>query len=210
VSLFAGFGKFFLRWGGREDLLEQLTEKFEPGRGEMAQLAAVEFAHGWVETLEEVEGAGGDAGGDDAAVIFGAFAGDETEFIEAVEEAGHVRVAGDHAQGNVAATEAGGAGAAEDAQDVVLGGRKAVGFEEEFDALEEFIGGVLEGDEEVFLGEGGGAWEAGVHGGRIHVTTTIVKREERGGGLGFLGRGSGPCSGEEKLALSYCCLESCG
>lgn len=93
---------------------------------------------------------------DDAAIGGGAGAEHEAALLHAVEKSRHIGVAGDHAGGNFAAGETGGAGAGEDAEDVVLGMGEAEGVEGFFDAAEEPAGGALDVEEGLFGGVGEG------------------------------------------------------
>jgi hypothetical protein len=120
-------------------------------------------------------------GVDDAAIGGGAGAEDEAAFLHAVEKARHIGVAGDHAGGDFATGEPGGAGAGEDAEDVVLGVGKTEWMERFFDAAEEPAGGALEIEEGLFGGVGEGArladfgLEAAGHARTIPVATTTGK-----------------------------------
>lgn len=108
---------------------------------EMGELFAVEFEEGGVDGGEECEAVGGDAGGDDAAVLGVAGSGEQAAGFEAVEEAGDVGIAGDHVTADGFAGHALIAGAAEDAQEVVLDVGEVVGLEEFLEAAEEEVCG---------------------------------------------------------------------
>ncbi len=80
------------------------------------------------------------------------------------------------------ASQAFGLGPAKNAKDVVLGAGKPCRFQELFRFLAECVGGLQEGNENAVLQREGrvGGFGAQVHGVRIVVTTTIVKREMSG------------------------------
>jgi hypothetical protein len=111
----------------------------------------MKLANRLIETLQKCEARRGDAGFDDAAVIGLASAGEEAAPFHAVEEAGHVRVVGDHAFADGAASEAFGLRAAQNAQDIVLRAGEAVGFQELLGFDAEGIGGLLERNEDGVL-----------------------------------------------------------
>jgi|SRR5580704_8785104 hypothetical protein len=147
----------------------------------MAELALVKLANRLVETFQKSKARGRDAGFDDAAVVCLAGARDEAALFHAVEEAGYVRVVGNHAFADAAAGEAGGFGAAENAEDVVLGAGEAMRLEELLAFQAEVVGGFLEGDEDAgFDGESGMRSGAATHAVTIVVMTTNVKRKELG------------------------------
>lgn len=121
---------------------------------EVAELAAVEGADGLIEAGEKAEPFGGDAGEDAAAVGMLAAAGDQPAFFEAIEQAGDIGVAGDHAGGDFPAQQAFGS-AAQDTERVVLGRGKAMLAEKLRGTPREPVGGALDFDEKHFLGAGG-------------------------------------------------------
>jgi hypothetical protein len=130
--------------------------------GDVGELDAVKILHRFIEFLEDPQSLGGDARGDDAPVAGIALPGDHGAGFEAVEEPGDIRIAGDHVFADgfagdsaaAGATAAGGDGitrfalehgffaamSAQDAQDVVLGCREIVRFEEIFKGPHEVIG----------------------------------------------------------------------
>lgn len=122
----------------------------------------------------------GHTGFDHAAVIGLALAGDETGFFQAVQEPGHVRIVGNHALTNIAASQSARFGAAKNAQDVVLDASHTKLFEELFCLLSQGIRGALYGNEGmVFQGQGRrGRWGTRRHSGIIVVITIIGKRED--------------------------------
>src|SRR6266481_2687755 len=143
----------------------------------MAELALVELANGPVKTFQEIEARRGDAGFDDAAIVGMARAGDETALFHAVEQARHVRIVGDHAIPNAAASEAGGLSAAKDAEDIVLRSGKTMRLEKLLGLQAEEIGGFQEGHkEEIVRGKGRGV-ASRTHASTIVVITNIVKRK---------------------------------
>ena len=165
------------------DLFQEGGELFEAGGAERAEGAADGIADGFFEGVKEGGAVGGDIGADDAAIAVGAAALDMAALFHAVEKACHIGVAGDHAGGDFAAGEAGGAGAGEDAEDVVLGVGEAEGAERFLDAAEEPAGSALEVEEGLFGGMGEGAGladfglEAAGHVRTIPVATTSGKRK---------------------------------
>ena len=142
------------------------------------KLALVKPANWRIETFQESETRGCNAGFDDAAVVGLASAGDETAFFHAVEEASHVRVVRNHAVADAAAGEAFWLGATKDAENVVLRAGEAMGFEKLLGFEAEGIGGFLERDEDaVFRRKSGAGWRAATHEHTIIVMTTNVKRK---------------------------------
>ena len=163
------------------DLFEEGGELFEFGDAERGEGTADGVADGFFEGAQEGGAFRGEVGVDDAAIGGGAGAKDEAALFHAVEEARHIGVAGDHAGGDFAAGEAGGAGAGEDTEDVVLGVGEAEGLEGFLDAAEEPGGGPLEIEEGLFggMGEGAGLSNFGLettgHVRTIPVATTTGK-----------------------------------
>jgi len=123
----------------------------------MPELAFVKLADRLVESFQKAECLGRDACLHDAAVISLACPGNQPVLFQAVEEAGHVRVVGDHAVADGAASEALRLGATENAKDIVLRARKAGGFDELFGFLSEGVGGLQERRENVDLQREGAA-----------------------------------------------------
>ena len=122
-------------------------------------------------------------------------AGDQAAGFEAVEQAGHVRVAGDHPVADLAAGDAlrrrvrvpavaaAGARAAEDAEHVVLRGRDAVRLEQLGQVAHQHVRGPHHREEGLLLRgpplAGGGSSGLGLlhdHDGILLVITDIVKR----------------------------------
>lgn len=132
------------------DLFEQSGELFEFGGAEGGEGAADGVADGFFEGAEEGGAVRGEVGAHDAAIAVGAAALDVAAFLHAVEKSRHIRVAGDHARGDLAAGETGGAGAGEDTEDVVLGVGEPEGAERFLDAAEKPAGGALEVKERFF------------------------------------------------------------
>lgn len=107
----------------------------------------MEGEHGGVERRQDGQALGCDGDADDAAVPIVTAAGDEPGLFQAVEEAGEIGLAGDHASGDFPAGQGIGAGAAEDPKDVVLSGAEAGGFQQARHILHQAAGGALELDE---------------------------------------------------------------
>ena len=118
-------------------------------------MAVVGLADGVVEVVKEGQSRGCDADKDFTAIWILAAAADEAALFEAVEEAGDIGIAGDHAAGDLAAEQAVGR-AAQDAKDVVLVRGEVVAFQELGRCAGEEISGADEIDEDGFLGTGGG------------------------------------------------------
>lgn len=131
--------------------LQQLAQGFQAVCAEVAEDADRAFMNGTVELGEEFQPWFGDAADDDAAVLFGTLARDEAAGVEAVEEAGDVGIAGDHALADFGAGEAVGAGATEDAEDVVLGGGETGGFEDGGSECCDVLGGAEEVEDDFLL-----------------------------------------------------------
>jgi hypothetical protein len=119
--------------------------------GDVGQLFEMVIEDGFVEFLEELQAFGGDANGDDAAVAGIALPGDRAAGFEAVEEAGDVGVARDHAFADFFAGEAVGFCEAEDSQDVVLCDGEFIGFKELIETAHEMVGGPHEAEEHFLL-----------------------------------------------------------
>ncbi len=150
----------------------------------MAKLAAMESADGRVEFAEEPEARLGNAGADDATVGVEASTGDKTAGLEAIQDPGDIRVAGNHALTDLAASATFRLGAAEDAEDVVLGGGQFEGFEELFDVTEEEIGSLLERNKEPLPERHGGAGSVrATHHQSQYSRCNDYCQEERGPGL---------------------------
>jgi len=115
----------------------------------MAKLFLVQLVHGRVELSQNFQAGRRDARFDDAAVFGLAFSGNQSALLHTVEKAGHVGITRDHAVADALAGHAVGAGAAQNAKDVVLRGSEAVGFDEEFGVLGQPIGKAQEGDEKL-------------------------------------------------------------
>jgi hypothetical protein len=165
----------------RKCFAERFSKNFQLGRADVAELLFVQVVHRVIELFENVEPGGSDAGFDDAAVFGLAFASDQGALFHAIEQAGHIGIAGDHAVADTLTGKAGGAGATENAQDVVLGAGEAVSLDEEVGVLGEAVGGAEESYEDFGFEAGGNGFAVLVrHGGTIVVITTIVKRKSDG------------------------------
>ena len=132
-------------------LTQQFGQQFQPGRGHVAKLSPVQVVYGLIELFEEFQAIRGDTGLNDAPVVILPLAGDQTVFFHAIQEAGHVRVAGNHSIGDAAAEKTLRFCAAEDAQDVVLGRRKTGRLDEMLGSLRQGIGNFEESNEELVL-----------------------------------------------------------
>lgn len=176
------------------DFFEEVDQLGDFHFGHVSELGFVHVEDGLVEVFEDLGAFGGEAGGDDAAVPGVALAGDEVAGFEAVEEAGDVGVAGDEVFADAFAGHAAVAGAAEDAEDVVLGGREVVGLEEFFEGAHDMVRGADEVQEELLLEalEGPGLVEFFLEF-TTHAFTIVVEtaKSKRGGknGCGRAGLG---------------------
>jgi hypothetical protein len=153
------------------ELFQQLNEILHALGGHMPELPLVQFAHGLIQGLEKLEALRSNVGFDDTAIIFLAFAANEAAFFHAIEQAGHVRVMADHAVTDGAAGEPRRLGAAEDAQNIVLGAGQAEGLNELFGLLAQGVGGPEQSEEEALLGRGRGSRGFAR---KIHVPTIVV------------------------------------
>jgi hypothetical protein len=156
-------------------------------RRKVTQLASMQFVHGLIQFIEQPEAFRGDAGLNDAPVFRFARASDHSAGLQAIEEAGNVRIARNEAAADFAAGQALFTGAAEDAQDIVLRAREVEGLEHRFGAAGQGVGGAQKAHEDAgFEGSPGIAFRFGgaLHEATILVATTIVKRNV-GGGTSF-------------------------
>src|SRR5215468_494191 len=141
----------------------------------MAELSFVQIVHRLVELLQEIQAFRGDARFDDAAIVFLALTRDPGVFFHAVEQTGHIGIAGNHALGDAATENAVGLGAAENAQNVVLCAGEATGLQEVLGLLGKGVGGLEERNEDLVFEKSGFA--GGRHRPILVVITTIVKRK---------------------------------
>lgn len=103
-----------------------------------------------IEACEKLQARRSNAGHHRAAVFDFTGSRDEVALFEAVEKAGDVWIACDHAIGYFSAGEAFGR-ATQDAEDVVLGGREVFGFEDMVEAAGEHVRGAEEVEERGFF-----------------------------------------------------------
>ena len=127
----------------------------------MAELLFVQFVDWSVELFEDLEAGRRNASLDNAAVLCLPLPRDEAALFHAVEEAGQVGVARDHAIADALAGKAVGSSAAQDAQDVVLSAGQAVLLDQVVGLLAEAIGDAQQGDKEPGLEAAGGAFRSG-------------------------------------------------
>jgi hypothetical protein len=106
-----------------------------------------------IELRKQLQAGGRDAGHHRAAVFGLAATRDEGAPFESVEKASNVRIAGDHAIGDFSAGQAFGR-ATQDAENVVLGGRKVLSFENVIEAAGEHVRGAQKVEERSFFGRG--------------------------------------------------------
>src|SRR5437016_10023959 len=71
-------------------------QQSEPFAAEVAQLPAVHGTHGLVQFLEQLEPFGADPHANDPPILALAATADQLALFEAIEQARHVRVAGNH------------------------------------------------------------------------------------------------------------------
>src|SRR5258708_36936164 len=123
----------------------------------MPELALVKIGNWPVEGLEKAEPLRSDSGPNDAAVVGLAHSGNQAALFHAVEEAGHVRVVGDHAVPDSLARETCGLGTAKDAKNIVLRAGEPRPFQEMFRFLAEGVTGLQERYEDAVLRRDGRA-----------------------------------------------------
>jgi len=116
--------------------VKQGLELPEAGGSEVAELSAVDLADGAIEAGQQGQAIGGNADEDAAPVLLLPQADDQAAGFEAIEKPRDIRVAGDHALGDLPAKQAVGR-AAQDAKSVVLRGR-------EFDRAQQLGNGARE------------------------------------------------------------------
>lgn len=136
--------------GGLARRQEEAGELAELGPAEVPELVPVGIADRLIKSREQREARRCNTDKDFAAIRILAAAADETALFEPVEEAGDVRVAGDHAIADFAAEQTLGC-AAENAEDVVLVGGELVLFEELGRSAGEQIGGAHQFDKDGFF-----------------------------------------------------------
>jgi hypothetical protein len=117
----------------------------------VAELALVKLANRLIEAFQQAETRGRNARFDDATVFGLALARDQAALFHAVEEPGHIRVVRNHALADVPASKALRPGAPEDAQNIVLRAREALGLQQLLGFLSEGIGHFLKGDKDAVL-----------------------------------------------------------
>jgi hypothetical protein len=141
------------------------------------ELLLVKLADRLIEIFQKSEASWADARLHNAAVIRLAGARYQAAFFHPIEQAGHVRVVGNHPFADAAAGEALRLGTAENAEDVVLRAGEAVGLKKLLGLKAEGVGGSEKRNEEAVLeGKYGGEFRAPVHQPTIVVMTTNVKR----------------------------------
>jgi hypothetical protein len=145
-----------LSWFAFLDFTQEFGQLLQLCTGHVAELRLVQIMNRLIELFEQLQAFGSNAGDDHATVVLLTLAGDPALLFQAIEEAGHVRIAGDHALGNAAAKQSFAFRAAENAQDIVLSGSQAGGLDDLFRILREVIGGFQDGDEELVFERDGG------------------------------------------------------
>ncbi len=108
---------------------QKLREGPEPFPPQVAQLFAVDLLNRLIQPIHESEALRGDPSQYHAPVSAFAGAGNQAALFHAVEEPGHVGIAGNHAAGNLSAGEPLRC-ASKDAQDVVLSKREILALED--------------------------------------------------------------------------------
>ena len=147
-----------------------------------AKLPPVQLLYGIIEVPKSPEPLRRDARLDDPAVFYLPRTRDKSPGLHAVEQARDVGIVRDEPAADLAACQAALARASQDAQNVVLRSRKAMGLEDDFGATLQGIGRAHQADED--LGLRAGCLLAGPlhgfaflgHAGIIVVVTTNVKR----------------------------------
>jgi hypothetical protein len=131
--------------------VKEVVEGLELGSGEVGEEGFGDFVDAGGYLLEEARAVGGEGDAEDALVRGVGGAVDEAGGFSAFEEAGDVRGFGDEAGGDVALGDAAGAGALDDAEDVVLGGGEGEGAEVLLHAVHEDGGGAGEVEQNLLL-----------------------------------------------------------
>src|SRR5579864_4391827 len=141
----------------------------------------MQLTNGFVQLVQQSQALRSDARPHHAPVARLAGAGNQAPRFHAIEQARDVRIARDEPAADFAAGQALLAGAAQDAQDVVLGAAEAVGLEQGLGAASQGVGGAEQGNKD--LGFEGGvrfAFRLSFREATILVITTIVKRNVAG------------------------------
>src|SRR5712692_4625522 len=107
------------------DFLQQIEKNLQTCGRHMPELVFVKFANRLVEGFQKAECLRRDARLHDAAVVGLAYPGNQSALFQAIEEARHVRVVGDHAVTDAPAGQSFGLGAAKNTKDIVLRARKS-------------------------------------------------------------------------------------
>jgi len=123
---------------------QEFNQEIEAIALHVAELAAMGLVNRLIKLGEEGQASFGDGGADDAAIGGLAMAGDQAAFFQAIQEAGHIGVAGNHAAGDFLASEAAGSDAAENAEDIILCCGEAEGFEDGGGLPHQGVGGFLQ------------------------------------------------------------------
>lgn len=147
----------------------------------MTDLLPMQVADRLIEAGEKAQAVGSNADLDFTAIRILATATDEAALLQPVEETGDVRIAGNHACGNLTAEQAIGC-ATQDTEDVVLVGRQVVFPEELSRASREQVHGAGEFDEYGLLGTREGfdvAWRGSRHSIKMVVTTDKCQKKSQ-------------------------------
>jgi hypothetical protein len=156
-------------------------EVTEPLRAKKPQLPAMYLAHGTIEAGKQLEAGRGNADKDFPPIGILAAAADEGALFKAIEKAGNIRIAADHAARDFAAQQALGC-STQDTQHVVLIRREVMVAKELIRAAGEQVDGPEKIDKNGFfrtnfgLGSGpvgGNGWAAG------HTHKMVVATDKR-------------------------------
>ena len=140
------------------------------------KLPFVQGVHRAIQSFQKLEALRGYISLDHATVSALALPGDEIAFFHAVQKAGNVGVARDHALADFTTGQSSAASAAKDSQYIVLGRGQAGGFDYLLGLSAEGVRDLHEGDEQAGLDIGIGTFmELGTHTANIVVITTVVK-----------------------------------
>lgn len=168
--------RLFDRFAGTVEQIRELPELY---CGEVAQLAAVQFVHWFIQFLQQAEPLRGDASFDHTPVLHFARSNDQSAGFHAVEQACDVRIARNETAADLAAGQAFFSSASQDSQDVVLRSGEAVGLEQGLSAACQGVSSAHKAHKDAGL-EGSlriaFRFRGSLHVQTILVITTIVKR----------------------------------
>jgi len=130
--------------------------RYAPDRGLTVRMTATMFLLGlvFVAFVALIIGIMTAAHASGAAIVLIALLCDQFVRLEPGEHAGDIRLGGNHHASDGRTDEPFGLGAAQDAEDVILGGAQAVGFEPLLKGPVQTVRGAKDGQQRLFLGTG--------------------------------------------------------